>query len=96
VDILKDNSKDNYLISKFNYLIFNLITISFFTNFCNNFFFLVIISFLFLTHQHYMEKQINMCLFISVKFLLIEIKFEVDINNDELLKTISKHKKKKS
>jgi hypothetical protein len=30
-----------------------------------------------------------------MKFLLIEIKIEVDINNDELLETISKHKKKK-
>jgi hypothetical protein len=31
-----------------------------------------------------------------MKFLLIEIKFEVDINNDELLEIVSKHKKKKS
>jgi len=43
-----------------------------------------------------MKKQINMCLFIFMRFLLIEIKFEVDINNDELLETISKDKKKKS
>jgi hypothetical protein len=43
LDILKDNTKDNYLISKFNYLVFYLITISFFTNFLNNCFFLVVI-----------------------------------------------------
>jgi hypothetical protein len=42
-----------------------------------------------------MKKQINMCLFIFMRFLLIEIKFEVDINNDELLETISEDKEKR-
>jgi hypothetical protein len=37
--------------------------ISFFTNFLNNFFFLVIISFLFLTHQHGYEKNKLTCFF---------------------------------
>jgi hypothetical protein len=31
----------------------------------------------------------------SMKFILIKIKFEIDINNDELLKTTWKHYKKK-
>ncbi len=31
----------------------------------------------------------------SMKCILIKIKFDIDINNDELLKTISKQKKKK-
>jgi len=30
----------------------------------------------------------------SIKCILIWIKFDIDINNDELLKTIWKHKKK--
>jgi hypothetical protein len=29
-----------------------------------------------------------------MSFILIQIKFDIDINNDELLKTIWKHKKK--
>jgi hypothetical protein len=41
------------------------------------------------------KKQINMYLFMSMKCILIEMKFDIDINNDELLKPISKHKKKK-
>jgi len=57
-----------------------------------------------------MKKQINMHLFVSMKFILIQIKFDIafvpnninnliskfdiDINNDELLKTLWKHKKK--
>ncbi len=46
-----------------------------------------------------MKKQINMCIFISMIFILIQIKFDDDINNDELLKTgkaknISKRPKK--
>jgi hypothetical protein len=34
-----------------------------------------------------MKKQINICVFsfMSVIFILIQIKFDVDINNDELL-----------
>jgi hypothetical protein len=35
-----------------------------------------------------MKRQINMCLFMSMIFILIEIKFDIDINNDELLITI--------
>jgi len=31
----------------------------------------------------------------SMTFILIEIKFDIDINNNELLKTIWKHKGKK-
>jgi hypothetical protein len=31
----------------------------------------------------------------SMIFILIQIKFDIDINSDELLKTIWKHKKKK-
>jgi len=34
------------------------------------------------------KRQINMCLFMSMKFILIQIKFDININNDELLKTI--------
>jgi hypothetical protein len=34
------------------------------------------------------KKQINMCVFISMKCILIEIKFDIDIHNDELFKTI--------
>jgi hypothetical protein len=30
----------------------------------------------------------------SMKFIFIHIKFDIDINNDELLKIIWKHKKK--
>jgi hypothetical protein len=42
-----------------------------------------------------MQKQINMCIFMSTIFILIQSKFDIDINNDELLKTIWKHKTKK-
>jgi hypothetical protein len=41
-----------------------------------------------------MKKQIDMCLFMSMKSILIKIKIDIDINIDELLKTIKKHKKK--
>jgi hypothetical protein len=33
-----------------------------------------------------------MCLFMSMIVILIQIKFDIDINNDELLKTIWEHK----
>jgi hypothetical protein len=36
-----------------------------------------------------MERHNNMCLFMSM--LYNKIKFEIDINNDELLKTIWEH-----
>jgi hypothetical protein len=42
-----------------------------------------------------MKRQISMCLFMSMIFILIQIKFDIDINNDEILKTIWKHKGKK-
>jgi hypothetical protein len=42
-----------------------------------------------------MKKQINMCFFMSMKYILIKIKFDIDINNNELYKTIWKHEKKK-
>jgi hypothetical protein len=35
-----------------------------------------------------MKKQINMCIFMSTILILIQIKFDIDINNDELLETI--------
>jgi hypothetical protein len=35
-----------------------------------------------------MKKQINMCLFMSLNYILVEIKFDIDTNNDELLKTM--------
>jgi hypothetical protein len=35
-----------------------------------------------------MKRQIIMCLFISMIFILIQIKFDIDINNYILLKTI--------
>jgi hypothetical protein len=41
-----------------------------------------------------MKRQMNMCLFISMIVILIQIKFDIDINNDELLKTIWEYKKK--
>jgi hypothetical protein len=31
----------------------------------------------------------------SMKYILLQIKLDIDINNDELLKTIQKHKGKK-
>ncbi len=41
-----------------------------------------------------MKKQINMCLFMSMIFISIWIKFNIDINNRELLENIWEHKKK--
>jgi hypothetical protein len=43
-----------------------------------------------------MKRQINMCLFMSMIFILIEIKFDIDINNDELLIVIWEHNKKEN
>jgi hypothetical protein len=83
-----DNSKDifkyNYLVSKPNYLTFLLITIFYLYNYFTSF--LITISYSynyftpFLTHQHGYEKTI-----MSMIFTLIETKFDIDINNDELL-----------
>jgi hypothetical protein len=41
-----------------------------------------------------MKKQINMCFFMSLKCILIQIKFDIDRSNDQLLKTIWNHKEK--
>jgi hypothetical protein len=41
-----------------------------------------------------MKKQINMCLFMSLKCILIKIKFDIDINNNELLKKYENIRKK--
>jgi hypothetical protein len=35
-----------------------------------------------------MKRKINMCLFMSMIFILIQIKLKIEINNDELLETI--------
>jgi hypothetical protein len=35
-----------------------------------------------------MKRQINMCFFMSMIFILVKIKFDVNINNNEPLKTI--------
>jgi hypothetical protein len=43
-----------------------------------------------------MKRQINMCLFMSMIFILLKIKFDIDINNDELLIIIWEHNKKKN
>lgn len=46
-----------------------------------------------------MQRQINMCFFISIIFVTIQIKFEIDMdintNDDELLKIISERKRGK-
>jgi hypothetical protein len=42
------------------------------------------------------KMQNNMCIFMSMIFILIQIKFDIDINNDELLQTMWEHKKKKN
>jgi hypothetical protein len=41
-----------------------------------------------------MKREINMCFFMSIIFILIQIKFDIDINNDELKETIWEHKKR--
>jgi len=42
-----------------------------------------------------MKNQINTCLFMSMIFILIQIKFDIYKNNDELLETICLIIKKK-
>jgi len=42
------------------------------------------------------KKQVNMCPFMPMIFILIEIKFNIDINNDELLIIIWEHNKKEN
>jgi hypothetical protein len=43
-----------------------------------------------------MKRQISMCLFISMLFIIIKMQFDIDINNDELLTIIWEHCKKES
>jgi hypothetical protein len=43
-----------------------------------------------------MKRQINMCPLMPMVFILIQIKFDIDTNNDPLLETIPKHKKERS
>jgi len=40
------------------------------------------------------KREINMCFFMSIIFILSQIKFDIDINNDELKETIWEHKKR--
>ncbi len=102
MDHSKDNIRNNFLILKptisfflDNYFFFKLI-------FKNNYIwpFLITTFILQLTHSFSlftrmdMKKQINICLFMSMKCILFIIKFDTDINNNELLKTIWKHKEK--
>jgi len=42
-----------------------------------------------------MKRQINMCIFMSMIFILIEITSDIDTNNDELL-IIWEHNKKET
>lgn len=42
-----------------------------------------------------MKRHINMCPLMPMVFILIQIKFDIDTNNDELLETIPKHKKER-
>jgi hypothetical protein len=61
------NSKNNYLIFKPNIL----------TSF------LISHSFSLLTNMNMdMKRQINMCIFTFIIFILIQIKFDIGINND--------------
>jgi hypothetical protein len=41
-----------------------------------------------------MKNQINMCPFMSMIFILLQIKIDIYINNDELLETICLNIKK--
>jgi len=42
-----------------------------------------------------MRRKINACLFMSMVFPSIQMKFDIEINNDELLENIWEHKKSK-
>jgi len=42
------------------------------------------------------KRQINMCLFMSIIFILVEIKFDIDKNNDELSIIIWEYNKKEN
>jgi hypothetical protein len=89
-----DTFKDNYLISKLNCPTFSLISIFYACNYFT--LFLIIFSFLFsLPTNMNMKRQIKMCFFTSMIFILVKIKLDMNINNNEPLKTIWKQKKKK-
>ncbi len=47
------------------------------------------------TLEAHMKRQISMCIFMSMIFISIEIKFDIEINNDELL-IIWEHNKKEN
>jgi hypothetical protein len=68
-----DNSKDNNFISKPNCFSFFLITTSYPYHSSS------------LPTNMDMKREINMCLFMSKIFILIQTKFDIDINNDEPL-----------
>jgi hypothetical protein len=40
-----------------------------------------------------LKRQINGCLFMSMIFISVQIEFDIEINNDDLLKNIGEHKK---
>jgi hypothetical protein len=102
-----DNSKDiSYHLWTFPKTV--LKTIRSFSSLINLIFFLIIISF-FINYLHphnyltcfsysltWIWKRKLTCPFMCMSFILIQIKFDIDINNDELLKTIWKHNFKKS
>jgi hypothetical protein len=51
----------------------------------------------FIMHQHGYKRKNNMCLFMSMTFILIKIKFDIEINNEEfLIITWSAHNKKEN
>ncbi len=103
-DISKDNSKNNYLITTLilittlffffnNYLhLYKPFESFFFNNYLHCYNYLT----LFLYSQTRIQKCKLTCVFSCpwYIYIYIQIKFDIDINNDELLKTIWKHKKK--
>ncbi len=88
LDNFKNNLKHNSLIATFNYLNSFLKLSLFLTTFK------IIISILSSTLHYEYEKKNQHVPFMSMIFILIQIKFNIHISN-ELLKTKSKHKKKK-
>jgi hypothetical protein len=98
MDHSKDNLKNNYLIFKSIYFILKIKITAFISYFflitISHFFYIIITSILIPTsflspmHQHEYDFFFNICLFMSMKCILIFLKFDIDINNDELLKTI--------
>jgi hypothetical protein len=86
------------LFPKINYLISFLITTFFLTNFSNKYLHLYnYFTFFFLIHQFWIWKNKLTYIFSQVHeiYILILIEFNIDISNDELLKTIWKRNEKK-